>query len=407
MILIIIVGYASFYGGVLLHQIAVDFDLPRKPYSSSKTKTFVGLMEVSMGFYAMLFGSFLVLFVDMFATVGTLIAAGEALHSGLPVLTYAEWLCVSLAFLIPVVCARSHALLSYVSIVGVVFFLSLLSLIVVFGAICDTDQCPHKHQGAVWPPSNPLRSSGLLLAPGIIKFSFAGHESFPSLAQSLVEPRHWPKALFFAMLGMALFSAAIGGAGWAVFGDAENVNLLLNLPMTTFGRVVRVVAGAMLVAGVPILLLAAFEVLECDLWPLFEQWRRNRSSSSLNDDEKNLFLDDHISSELFDLDATQDQEQESTATKQTWKQWIAVSVERTLLTLATVALAIRLPNLGLVLSVTGLLGDTMLGILLCVFMMWSFRPTIKRTFSQMWQEGIIFLIGVVMLIGLVIGLIAL
>ena len=287
----------------------------------------------------------LVALVIVFAAVGTLIALAEALAHALPALSYAAWL-LSLAPVVLGGALGGERRVAQLSAVAGIFFLALLALLLALALAAAAlpsvaADFPRRGCGPLWPRTESATSlSALALVPGIVKYSFAGHESFPSLASTSRAPQRFDRALVPAFAAMLLFTLAFAYVGWYLFGDSPHTSLLLDLPANRFGDAVRVVSAVLLLCGVPVLLLAAFDVLEHDLPALLKA----------NDDEE---LDD--GTEAVDESASllinepPAFESASILPPVSAPLFSKANAIRTFVTLLSVGLAIALPDLGLVL----------------------------------------------------------
>jgi len=128
------------------------------------------------------------------AASGWFVAIGSALHDVWPVLSYRSWVLVVAAAVMPLNWLRHIEHLGYASMVSAFAFGGLIALLwfcagsnnAVVDTSNDMDAAGISAVSALFAPSSLFRfHQRSLLAYGIVKFCFAGHEVFLSVLHSL------------------------------------------------------------------------------------------------------------------------------------------------------------------------------------------------------------------------------
>ena len=364
---VLILGLGSWAGAVVLHtaSLAASSTMTPRPTPVSYSHC----VQLLWGSRSKIAADVAIVVVDTSASFAMLIAAGQALHS-VPSLHAAHSLLATYPALVAAVALAVAAVcialpsgdsLKYPSALGACAFVALLVLVAVTGAQGElnppnnnNNNNSNSHRSHVWTrPGQPGSVAAVALAPGVLKFCFAGIESWPSLAVPL-GPAYTP-TLALAVAIMMSFTMAMGLVGYAYAPSHVAENILLDLPDSIPGNAARITTAAMLTVTTPILLFAAFEILE---YAVATQWPSLAASSTHTEGD--------VTSPLLPPSGEEgglqraDQQQgvvvpASTSTPVT-------SVIRLVVVAAAAAAAASFPRLVCAVSVTGAVGDSALGL---------------------------------------------
>ena len=346
---VLVLAVTSWAGAVLLDTTSARKGLARAP-------SFSHAVERVFGSRAKTATDLLIVAVDTAASVAMLIAAGESLQESarrhgtpdwLASFTYAEWV-VAAGALVLIICLLlpDGDMLKYPSALGSVCFVALVAVVAVIGAQglfdhsrkADTRDDPRSDLG-------PSSFESAILAPGIVKFCFAGIESWPSLATPL--GARYQRTLALAIGIMFVFTMAMGIEGFLFLGPNVSDNILLELPHSALGSIACAVTALMLVMTTPILLFAAFEILETR-WAMRDVQRATAMQAPLLVNEKG---------DGMPVDAAD-------APSPVAASRLAVSLIRTAVVTVAVVPAAVYPDLAKAVSVTGAVGDGLLGLVI-------------------------------------------
>jgi amino acid permease len=156
--------------------------------------------------------------------------------------------------------------LGYASVLAAATYIALLILIDVHGIQNRIGHDTHTVDVPIGFAPSHGSGGNFLLSFGIIKFCYAGHEVFFTIEQQLKPISRYNRVMIVAFAGMILINLCMSVTGYATFGTQASSNILLNLSNNGFGYAARLLVGLMLIVTVPIVLLAAFEMIEDVLW---------------------------------------------------------------------------------------------------------------------------------------------
>ncbi|KNC53847.1 uncharacterized protein AMSG_12290 [Thecamonas trahens ATCC 50062] len=379
---VLVLGLASWAGAVFLHRAAEDAQTKISGSSASSASllaadrlvdappvSYSHCVELLWGRRAKMAADVTIVVVDTSASFAMLIAAGQALHSVGAIaashafLAHYPPLVIAVGLVVAAVCVAlpSGDALKYPSALGATAFLALLVLTGVLGARGELHQAdlppppPRSHvwSSLGWP--NSLRAA--VLAPGVLKFCFAGIESWPSLAVPLGQA--YIPTLALATAIMMSFTMAMGLVGYAYAPADVAENLLLDLPDSVAGNSARIATAAMLAFTTPILLFAAFEILEFATAAAFPSLAARPSPAgppaSLTASPSDPLLPS--------INTVLSQSPQSPQSPPTASRPAATAIRLLLVIIASVAAA-SFPNLVYAVSVTGAVGDSALGLVI-------------------------------------------
>ena len=373
---VLVLGLGSWAGAVVLHTACAFAAKTRTTGRVQPPVSYSHCVDLLWGPRAKIAADIGIVVVDTSASFAMLIAAGQALHSvpsvhnSHSILATYPALVVAVALAVAVVCIGlpSGDSLKYPSALGACAFVALLVLVAVTGAqgsltppnTSAAGSSTSSHRSHVWThPGQPGSVAALALAPGVLKFCFAGIESWPSLAVPL-GPAYTP-TLALAVAIMMSFTMAMGLVGYAYAPSHVAENILLDLPDSIPGNAARIVTAAMLTVTTPILLFAAFEILE---YAVATQWPSLAASSPppVAAHERGVAspLLHHPSVE----EAGIQQESVSQSQPPPVPSTPVASAIRLVVVAAAAAGAASFPRLVYAVSVTGAVGDSALGLVI-------------------------------------------
>ncbi len=210
------------------------------------------------------------------------VLSGDSLNSAVSAVSYSGWIGLSLVIVLPLSYLKHVHHLGYASVFACITYLSLLVLVIEHGIAGSVTHSPAR-------PDVPIifttedGTTNFLLSFGIIKFCFAGHEVFLTIEQNLADHTTYNRVITMAFTGMILINCAMSVAGYAVFGVDTQPIILSNFSASGIGYAARLLVGGMLCVTVPIVLLAAFEMVEEIIWsylyiPYF--WKQPSAASA-------------------------------------------------------------------------------------------------------------------------------
>lgn len=138
------------------------------------------------------------------------------------------WQCASAAVMIPTLWLADLSALSYVGALGAVASVSLVG--VVASQLLSVDGFPFTAAPPGLESTAMLHLATLPVSFGLLAFVFAGHAVFPAIYASMAEPEEYEPMLDRTYQIVGVTCALIGGAGYALYGDAVKDEVTLNLP---------------------------------------------------------------------------------------------------------------------------------------------------------------------------------
>lgn len=154
----------------------------------------------------------------------------SALFDGTKYLSHSSqwWQCASAAVMIPTLWLADLSALSYVGALGAVASVSLVG--VVASQLLSVDGFPATAAPPGLESTAMLHLATLPVSFGLLAFVFAGHAVFPAIYASMAEPEEYEPMLDRTYQIVGVTCALIGGAGYAMYGDAVKDEVTLNLP---------------------------------------------------------------------------------------------------------------------------------------------------------------------------------
>lgn len=169
--------------------------------------------------------------LELFAITVVLVTLyADSLHTLMPEYSRTSYKIIGLLVFIPTV-FLPLSLLSYTSILGIISTVMLAFVIFVDGF--SKTEAP----GSLWEPAETAfgcESLGKMgLAFGLFMAGFSGHPVIPSLARDMADPSQFDHMINWAFIIATFIYAAIGAAGYLMFGKAVHDEIsvdLLNTP---------------------------------------------------------------------------------------------------------------------------------------------------------------------------------
>ncbi|KAF5337361.1 hypothetical protein D9611_003336 [Ephemerocybe angulata] len=168
--------------------------------------------------------------LELFAVTVLLVTLyGDSIHTIIPTFSTDTYKIAILVVLIPSV-FMPLSLLSYTSIIGI-FSTVILVLVIFIDGFSKKEAPGSLHHPA---PTNlgvqDLNKLGI--AFGLFMAGFSGHPVIPSLARDMIDPTQFDSMIDRAFTIATLIYAAIGGAGYLMFGNNVHDEISLDLLLT-------------------------------------------------------------------------------------------------------------------------------------------------------------------------------
>ena len=186
----------------------------------------MGNMLLSSALYFELFSCLCIFFVTL----------GDHLHALFPSLsTKTHMIHVAFALAVPTALLRTPRLLSYLSAVGT--FASTSIVLSVFGAAVFSGdvsmEIAHRENLDVSSTHTLWKTNGLVIAFGLIAFTFAGHAIIPSIYSSMSNPKEYESMITFSFVVVTTCCLVVAVSGYYMFGSLVDDQVTLSLEKHT------------------------------------------------------------------------------------------------------------------------------------------------------------------------------
>ncbi|KAG8936618.1 hypothetical protein FRC02_000611 [Tulasnella sp. 418] len=205
--LIIFYGFITCYTAKILGRVII---------SDPRLRTYADIGQAAFGPRSNMFTSILFC-LELFAVCVVLVVLfSDSLHAVLPLFSSSTYKYLGLLIIIPTSFLPLRVL-SFASVLGVLSTLMLIVVVIV-------DGLSKKHApGSLWEPAHTEwwasgALTGLPLSFGLFMAGFAGHAVIPSLIRDMADPREFKSMLNWAFAIATVVYAAIGAAGYRMFG---------------------------------------------------------------------------------------------------------------------------------------------------------------------------------------------
>jgi vesicular inhibitory amino acid transporter len=235
----------------MLAPIATFPDIARNAFGQ------VGCAILSVILYFELFSCICIFFVSM----------GDHLHQLIPSIpTKIHMVIVSCLSIIPTIMLRTPALLSYLSAVGTIATVVVVSA-VVLTAVTLGDMTEHLAEikgvdpEAAKPYHIMFDASGITLALGLVAYCFSGHAIVPSIYTSMKNPQEFESMVTTTFLTVMVVCLAVSTSGYYMFGSQVSDQVTLSLERASH-------AGMAMKALLWLMVLTAFSKTTLTMFPL-------------------------------------------------------------------------------------------------------------------------------------------
>ncbi len=186
----------------------------------------IGNIILSFTLYFELFSCLCIFFVTL----------GDHLHSLFPTISVTvHMIHVAFALAVPTALLRTPRLLSYLSAVGT-FATICIVLSVVGAAIYSGDiskEIAEERNVNVISTHTMWRENGLVIAFGLIAFTFSGHAIIPSIYSSMANPREFESMISFTFVMVTSCCLLVAVSGYYMFGSLVDDQITLSLEQHT------------------------------------------------------------------------------------------------------------------------------------------------------------------------------
>ena len=174
-----------------------------------------------------------VLYFELFSCICIFIVTiGDHLHTLFPSISKANCMTgVAIASICPMILLKTAKLLSYLSMVGTLATIAVVSAVVA-AALFEGDktlEVAAKTDGAVPPYHVFWRPSGLLMSFGLVAYCFSGHAIVPSIYSSMKKPQEFETVVTATYLVVVTSCLAVGVSGYWMFGNLVRDQVTLSL----------------------------------------------------------------------------------------------------------------------------------------------------------------------------------
>jgi len=225
------------------------------------TKQFLSYLEASrksFGRIGELICSLTILLTDIGACAAYILVAANSLHLVYDKLSPVHYMLLSTLIILPFVYLKDVQKLSVMGSVGVLTFLGLIIVVVVYGFAIDGSHRIHSTSQL-----SIINWRTFFISFGICKFSFCGHEVFCTIRAGMPTQKHFTYAMVISCVFITAAAVMMGCAGYFMFTDVTPEYIMENFPEgTVFSNIVRVTVSLMLLASIPITIFAACELVE-------------------------------------------------------------------------------------------------------------------------------------------------
>ncbi|KAK2461784.1 hypothetical protein APHAL10511_006247 [Amanita phalloides] len=198
-------------------------------FSDPRLRTYADIARMAFGPRSHIVIS-LLFCLELFAVTVLLVTIyGDSLHAIFPQYPSNTYKAVGAVILIPTV-FMPLSLLSYTSILGILSSIMLVAVVFIDGL--SKREAP----GSLW---NPVETSLFIQSPeklavafGLFMAGFAGHAVIPSLARDMADPSQFDKMINWAFAIATSIYAAIGYAGYLMYGNDVSDEISKNLLLT-------------------------------------------------------------------------------------------------------------------------------------------------------------------------------
>ncbi len=186
----------------------------------------MGNFVLSFTLYFELFSCLCIFFVTL----------GDHLHSIFPkVPVKTHMIHVAFALAVPTALLRTPRLLSYLSAVGT--FATICIVLAVVGTAVysgDISLDIAKERNEVVTSSHTLwNTDGLVIAFGLIAFTFSGHAIIPSIYSSMANPKQYESMITFTFMMVTMCCLLVAVSGYYMFGSLVDDQVTLSLEKHT------------------------------------------------------------------------------------------------------------------------------------------------------------------------------
>ncbi|KAI9434136.1 transmembrane amino acid transporter protein-domain-containing protein [Lactarius psammicola] len=217
-LIIVSYGFVTCYTAKFLASIVV---------SDSRIRSYADIGQHAFGTRSMPFVNFLFCFETFSVGVVLVTLYADSFSAIVPDFSPNAYKLLGLLILTPAA-FLPLSFLSYASLVGIVSTVFLVAVIFVDGF--SKFDAP----GSLWSPAETSLSisnlHGLGLAFGLFMAGFGAHAALPSLARDMAEPHRFNEAMNYSFGFATTVYAAIGIAGYLMFGDNVSDEVTLFLP---------------------------------------------------------------------------------------------------------------------------------------------------------------------------------
>jgi len=208
-----------------------------------------------------------ILYFELFSCLAIFfVSLGDHMHALFPNLTVQQHIVIlACTLVVPVILLRTARLLSYLSAVGtlatVVVVSSVLFAALTFGDITDYLSLTNSIFTTTTHHVN-FTPSGLPVGLGIVAFCFSGHAIVPSIYSSMKNPQHFERVVDFSFATVLLACIVVASSGYYMFGDFVEDQITISLAHTVTNGQLAIQALTWL------MVLTAFSKYALTMFPL-------------------------------------------------------------------------------------------------------------------------------------------
>ena len=186
----------------------------------------LGNILLSLTLYFELFSCLCIFFVTL----------GDHLHALFPKITAkTHMIHVAFALSIPTALLRTPRLLSYLSAVGTFATICIVSSVVGFSMYSgdiSMEIASERHE-TVMTTHTMWETDGLVIAFGLIAFTFSGHAIIPSIYSSMSNPKEFESMISYTFLAVSTCCLLVAVSGYHMFGSLVDDQITLSLEKHT------------------------------------------------------------------------------------------------------------------------------------------------------------------------------
>lgn len=195
-------------------------------------RTFPDIARVSFGDAGCYLLS-VVLYFELFSCLCIFfVTLGDHLHSLFPMITTEKhMIIVAVILTVPTAVLRTPKLLSYLSMVGTVATVSVVSSVFLAGMIeGDVSEKVATAKGIDGEPYHILwRTSGLPLGLGLVAYTFSGHAIVPSIYSSMERPQDFERMIDMSFISVLVCCLVVAVGGYHMFGSVVQDQITISL----------------------------------------------------------------------------------------------------------------------------------------------------------------------------------